>query len=166
MFTRACRWTRSWTKCLHLISLRSILILSCNLHLRFPNVFFPWRQTRNAACMSHLTSYMQTTNHPFILIDFIILIIYDQEFSRYSDELLARLAEFNSRQGQEFFLHATASRQALGPTQPPIQWEPRALSPGVKWQEHEAYHSPPFSGEVKNGRAIRPFPHASPWRVA
>jgi hypothetical protein len=30
------------------------------------------------------------------------------------------------------FAPAPASRPALGPTQPPIQWVPRVLSPGVK----------------------------------
>jgi hypothetical protein len=29
----------------------------------------------------------------------------------------------------------------------------------VKWQGHEADHSPPYSAEVKNGRAIPPLPH-------
>jgi hypothetical protein len=47
------------------------------------------------------------------------------------------------------FLFSTASRPALGPTQPPIQWVPGALSPGVKRQEREADHSPPISAEVK-----------------
>jgi hypothetical protein len=42
------------------------------------------------------------------------------------------------------------SRLALGPTQPPIQWVPGALSPGVKWPGHEADYSPPSSAEVKN----------------
>jgi len=41
------------------------------------------------------------------------------------------------------------SRLALGPTQPPIQWVPGALSLGVKQQGHEADHSPPSSAEVK-----------------
>jgi hypothetical protein len=36
-----------------------------------------------------------------------------------------------------------------GPTQPPIQWVPGALSLGVKWPVREAYHSPPSSAEVK-----------------
>jgi len=37
---------------------------------------------------------------------------------------------------------------ALGPTQPPIQWVPRALSLGVKRPGREADHSPPSSAEV------------------
>jgi hypothetical protein len=37
----------------------------------------------------------------------------------------------------------------LGPTQPPIQWIPGVLSPGVKWPGREADHSPPTSAEVK-----------------
>jgi hypothetical protein len=41
-----------------------------------------------------------------------------------------------------------ASRQVLGPTQPPIQCVPRALSPAVKLTGHEANHSPPDSAEV------------------
>jgi hypothetical protein len=38
---------------------------------------------------------------------------------------------------------------ALGPTQPPIQWVPGALSLGVKRPGREAGHSPPSSAEVK-----------------
>jgi hypothetical protein len=44
----------------------------------------------------------------------------------------------------------TSSRPALGPIQPPIQWVPRALSPGVKRQGREAHHSYQTSAEVKN----------------
>jgi hypothetical protein len=47
------------------------------------------------------------------------------------------------------FLFSTLSRPALGPTYPPVQWEPGALSPGVKRQGGEADHSPPASAEVK-----------------
>jgi len=39
---------------------------------------------------------------------------------------------------------------ALGPTQPPIQWVPGALSLGVKRLRRETDHSPPSSAEVKN----------------
>jgi hypothetical protein len=31
-----------------------------------------------------------------------------------------------------------------------LQWIPRALIPGVKWQGSEADHPPPSSTEVKN----------------
>jgi hypothetical protein len=42
------------------------------------------------------------------------------------------------------------NQNSSGPTQPPIQWVPGALSLEVKRQGHEADHSPPFSAEVKN----------------
>jgi hypothetical protein len=42
-----------------------------------------------------------------------------------------------------------SSRPALGPTQPPIQWVPRALSPEIQRLGREVDHSPPTSAEVK-----------------
>jgi hypothetical protein len=51
--------------------------------------------------------------------------------------------------GLGIFLFTTASRTALGPTQPPIQWVPGALSLGVKRPGREADYSPPSSAEVK-----------------
>jgi hypothetical protein len=45
---------------------------------------------------------------------------------------------FDSRQGLGISLFTTASRPALGPAQPPIQWVPGALSLGVKWPGREA----------------------------
>jgi hypothetical protein len=56
---------------------------------------------------------------------------------------------FKSRQGLGIFLFTTASRTALGPTQPPIQWVPGAPSLGVKQPGREADHSPPSSAEIK-----------------
>jgi hypothetical protein len=52
--------------------------------------------------------------------------------------------------GAGIFLYTTTSRTALGPTQPPIQWVPGALSLGIKQLGHEADHSPPSSAQVKN----------------
>jgi hypothetical protein len=49
----------------------------------------------------------------------------------------------------EEFLFSTASRPALGPTQPPNQWVPCALSQGVKQPGREADHSSPSSAGVK-----------------
>jgi hypothetical protein len=46
--------------------------------------------------------------------------------------------------------NSNVSRTALGPTQPPIQWVPVALSLRVKRQGRETDHSPPSSTEVKN----------------
>jgi hypothetical protein len=57
---------------------------------------------------------------------------------------------FESRQGLGISLFTTASRPALGPTQPPIQCVPGALSLGIKRPGREADHSPPSSVEVKN----------------
>jgi hypothetical protein len=56
---------------------------------------------------------------------------------------------FDSRRGPGIFLFTTASRTALGPTQPPIQWVPGALSLGAKRSGREAHHPPPSSAEVK-----------------
>jgi hypothetical protein len=50
---------------------------------------------------------------------------------------------FDSRRRLGVFLFITASRTALGPTQPPIQWVPGALSLGVKRSGREADHSLP-----------------------
>jgi hypothetical protein len=47
------------------------------------------------------------------------------------------------------FLLDIMSRPALGPTQPPVQWVPEALTLGVKRPEREVDHSPPYSAKVK-----------------
>jgi hypothetical protein len=56
---------------------------------------------------------------------------------------------FNSRRGLGIFFLTTASRPALGPTQPPFQWVSAFLSLGVKRSVHEGDHSPPSNAEVK-----------------
>jgi hypothetical protein len=57
---------------------------------------------------------------------------------------------FDSRRRLGILLFTTASIPALGPTQPPIQWVPGALSLGIMWPAREVDHSPPSSAEVKN----------------
>jgi hypothetical protein len=73
---------------------------------------------------------------------------------------------FDSRRGLGIFLFTTASRTALEPTQPPIQWVPGALSLGVKRPGREADHSPPSSAEVKEYGDIPPLPNTPSWRGA
>jgi hypothetical protein len=68
---------------------------------------------------------------------------------RWATDWTIRVLGFDSRWGLGIFLFTTASRTALGPTQPPIQWVPGALSLGVKRPGREADHSPPSSTEVK-----------------
>jgi hypothetical protein len=67
-------------------------------------------------------------------------------FSFYGDDRGSRV-RFPA--GAGIFLFTTASRTALGPTQPPIQWVLATLSLEVKRPGREADHSPPSSAEVK-----------------
>jgi hypothetical protein len=55
----------------------------------------------------------------------------------------------SSPRGNKNFHFSMSSRQALRPTQPPIQWVPGALSMGVKQPGREAGHSPPATAKVK-----------------
>jgi hypothetical protein len=71
---------------------------------------------------------------------------------------------FESRQGLGIFLFTTASGTALGPTQPPIQWVPGALSLKVKQLEREVDHSPPSSAEIKNAWSCTSTPNTPSWR--
>jgi hypothetical protein len=74
---------------------------------------------------------------------------------------------FDPRLGLGIFLFTTASRTALGPTQPPIQWVRGALFLGVKRPVREADHSPPSSAKVKE--CVELYLHSShtpSWRGA
>jgi hypothetical protein len=71
--------------------------------------------------------------------------------SRYSDWRRAgRPRCRSSSPGRVKDFHfSISSRPPLRPTQPPIEWVPGALSPGVKRSGREADHWPPTSAEVK-----------------
>jgi hypothetical protein len=62
---------------------------------------------------------------------------------------------------RKIFLFSTASRPAVESTQPPIQWVPGALFPGVKRLGREADYSPPSSAGMKKIGAVSPLPHKS-----
>jgi len=65
------------------------------------------------------------------------------------------------------FLFTTASRTALGPTQPPIQWVPGALSLEVKRPGRRADHSPQSSSEFKECLELYSHsPNTPSWRGA
>jgi hypothetical protein len=66
----------------------------------------------------------------------------------------------------KIFLFFIVSRQVMEITQPPVQWVPGTISPGIKRAGREADHSPPSSAEDKNGRSIPPLPHTSSWHSA
>jgi hypothetical protein len=53
----------------------------------------------------------------------------------------------------------TVSRLALGATQLPVQWVPRAISTGIKRPRREVDHSHPSTAEVRNGGAIPSLLH-------
>jgi hypothetical protein len=63
-------------------------------------------------------------------------------------------------------LFSIAFRPALGPTQSPNHRIVGSISLGIKQLGHEADHSPPSSGEVKNGGAIPPISHTTSWLSA
>jgi hypothetical protein len=69
------------------------------------------------------------------------------------DDLVSRVRLLR---GAGNFLFTT--RTALGPTQPPIQRVPGAVSLGVKWPEREADHLPTSSAEVKNAWSYNSTP--------
>jgi hypothetical protein len=96
----------------------------------------------------------QNTSIPIIGIIFLNIFHYHKPGyrSRYSDWLRAgRPRGWSSSPGRgKNFLLSTASRPALGPTHPSIQWVPGAVSLGVKRPGREADHSPRTSAQVKN----------------
>jgi hypothetical protein len=74
---------------------------------------------------------------------------------------------FDSRPGLGIFLFTTASRTALGPTQPPIQWVCGVPSLRVKRPGREADHSSSSSSEVKECVELYLCsPNTSSWRGA
>lgn len=65
--------------------------------------------------------------------------------------------------GARNFLFSTASRLALGPNQPPIQWVQGALYLGAKWPVHAPNHSYPSNAEVKTERSRPSLQHTLSW---
>jgi hypothetical protein len=63
-------------------------------------------------------------------------------------------------------LFSIMSRPVLQPTQPPVQWVPRALSRLIKQLGHKSDCSPPTCTEATIGRATPPLPNISLQHIA
>jgi hypothetical protein len=74
----------------------------------------------------------------------------EKNLMHWATDWVIGVVGFDSGRGLKIFLSTTASKSALGPTQPPIQWVPAAFSLGVKRPGREADHSPPSNTEVIN----------------
>jgi hypothetical protein len=64
---------------------------------------------------------------------------------------------FDPRRGQRIIPLTSVSRPALGPTQPPLQWVPGVLSPGVKAR--------PGRDAVPRSRMSRSYTSSPPKRL-
>jgi hypothetical protein len=73
-----------------------------------------------------------------------MFVLHEDMVQRWATGWTIGVLGFDSRRGLGMFFFTTASRMALGPTQPPIDWTLGALFLGVKRPE------PPYSAEVKN----------------
>jgi len=132
--------------------LRSILILCFRLCLSLP-----FRFPTNILYIFLISPMRATCPAPIIFLD-VIATGYglDDQGSRV-----------RFRAGARNFSTDTASRPALGPTQPSIQWIRGALSLGVKRPGREADYSPPSSAEMKE--CVELYLHSlntSSWRGA
>jgi hypothetical protein len=94
---------------------------------------------QNFERISHLSNSCCMPTH-LILPDLITLVVVvGQAYNMYIQLLMIIFP----------CIQNIVTRMALGPTQPPIQWVPGALSLGVKRPGPEADRSPPYSTDVR-----------------
>jgi hypothetical protein len=180
MFTRAYPSFLSWARCIKFtysypLPLRSIPI-SPHLCLGLANGLFHSGLPTKIVCAlrSHACymprSYHSRLAHPNniwwrVQITNLLSTVIAQSVLRWPMGCTIGVLGFDSRRGLGIFLFTTASRTALGPTQPPIQWVPGALSLEVKRPGREADHSPLSRAEVKECVDLYLHtPATPPWR--
>jgi hypothetical protein len=113
------------------------------------------------------TYYSRNNFSEICLFNFIMRAMIAQSVKRWATGWTIGVLGFDSLRGLGIFLFTTASRTALGPTQPPIQWVPGALSQGLKRPGREADHSPPSTAEVKESVELYLHSPSTPsWRGA
>jgi hypothetical protein len=118
-------------------------------------IWCPWLESTNHRYNLHPLQFTRVTRsfnsytHCLFLICFVFIErkanIFTFCFLCYYTYIVLKYGSLLAEAGNFFF--TTVSRPALGPTQPPIQWVPVAISLGVKRPGREADHTPPSSAE-------------------
>jgi hypothetical protein len=93
-----------------------------------------------------------------VFIPYLSRTVIAQSIQSWATSWTIGVLGFDSRRGLGIFLFTTVSRTALGPTQPPTQWVPGALSLEIKRPVREADHSPQSSAEVNNAWSYTSIP--------
>jgi hypothetical protein len=117
-------------------SVNSILCIPCNCRFVLLHATAPWWLGQKWVYIFHTWSLHSSCINLSVLILGISIQTAQQQLQKEN---------FHSLSNHSY---RSTPRTALGPTQPPIQWVPGALSLGVKWLGREADHSPPSSSEV------------------
>jgi hypothetical protein len=124
--------------------------ISLLLHIRITRNFRCHLLSRWLSCSAYSTLMMEAISSSEMSVDFQRTTWrYKEQGQRslYNDWLRAGRPRGRSSSpgaGKNFHF-SMSSRPTMGPTQPPIEWVPGAISPGVKRPGSEADHSRPTS---------------------
>jgi hypothetical protein len=157
---------------IRLPSWQTILILSCHIFRGFPSRRFPVCFRAQILYAFHFWSileHVQSILESYISLPLTMILTaaIAQSVYRWAKDWAIGYLQFDSRRGLGIFRFTTASRTALGFSQPPIQRVPGALFLGVKQPGRDADHSPPSSAGVKEWVELHLHSPTTPlWRDA